>query len=290
VATELPNARALAAGNVAIRRQEFYVPLENNLFRAAAAAGLFGDRQTYVNGIPAGSAGTDVRTEVGVVDVGPDLQLLANPGEAFPALMVGSHWGLEDASCPERPNPPTPTWHATARFRFQVGLADDLLGYLIPAWGFATQPGAFPTTCVTDQNDKDQRGHQHKLETESVGPTGANAVAQNLTALLDQTGTQHARIAPGRFVLADGTMSRSPQGAVGVWVDDGSAGGLLVAVDGVAGFGARPADQHGTFIDYDAASQTAPDLLTHGMVSGGRQWFIDVYPDVTGPALGGAHA
>ena len=164
-----------------------------------------------------------------------------------------------------------------------------MLGYLIPAWGFATQPGVFPTTCVTDQDDKDQRGHQHKLETESVGPAAANAVAEDLAALLDQTDAQHARIAPGRFVLADGTLSRFPQGAVGIWVDDGSARGLLVAVAGIAGFGDRPADRHGTFIDYDAASQTAPDLLTHGMAGGGLQWFVDVYPDVTGPALGGAH-
>ena len=48
-----------------------------------------------------------------VVDVGPDLQLLANPGEAFPALMVGSHWGIEDASCPDRPNPPVVIKHIT---------------------------------------------------------------------------------------------------------------------------------------------------------------------------------
>jgi hypothetical protein len=290
VAAQLPNAKSLTPGTVAIRRTEFYVPLENNLFRAAAAAGLFGERQTYIAGVPAGAAGTDLRTEVGAVDVGPDLQLLANPGEAFPALMVGSHWGIEDASCPERANPPVPTWHAHARFRFQVGLADDLIGYLIPAWGFATQPGAFTTTCVTDQDDKDQRGHQHKLETESVGPTAANVVAQQLTALLDAAPQPGTKILPGRFIQPDGTLTRSPAGAVGMWLADGSPDGLIVAVDGVEGFGARRVDRSATFMDYDGAAQPAPDLLTHGM--GGRQhrWFVDVYPDVTGPALGGAHA
>ena len=46
----------------------------------------------------------------------------------------------------------------------------------------------------------------------------------------------------------------------------------------------------GPFIDYDATAQTAPDLLTHGMTVGSTHWFIDVYPDVTGPALGGARS
>ena len=44
-------------------------------------------------------------TSVSVLDVGPDLQFIANPGEAFPALMLGGPWGIEDASCPNRAEP-----------------------------------------------------------------------------------------------------------------------------------------------------------------------------------------
>jgi hypothetical protein len=205
--------------------------------------------------------------------------------------MVGSHWGLEDASCPDRPNPPVPTWHATSRYRFQVGLADDMLGYLIPAWGFSTQPGVFTTTCFNDSNDKDPRGHQHKLETESVGPTGANLVAQHLSDLLDTEPGRHAGMRPGRFVRADGTLSRSPIGAVGVWLEgsDNSGTGLLLGADGVQAFGARAVDNHGQFIDYDAVAQTVPDLLTHGMTVDGWPVYVDVYPDVTAPTLGSSH-
>jgi hypothetical protein len=291
VAANLANAGRLRPGSVDIRRDEFYVPLENNLFKAAAVAGLFGDRQTFAAGIPVGPLGPDVRTEVGVVDVGPDLQLLANPGEAFPALMVGSHWGVEDASCPDRPNPPTPTWHSNATYRFQVGLADDMLGYLIPAWGFSTQPGVFSTTCFNDQDDKDPRGHQHKLETESVGPTGANRVAEHLSDLLDAQPGRHAGIRPGRFVRADGTLSRSPVGAVGLWLEGPENGGtgLLLGANGVRAFGARSVDGRGQFIDYDAVSQGSPDLLTHGMTLSGRPVYVDVYPDVTAPTLGSSH-
>jgi hypothetical protein len=291
VAAQLPTARRLRPGRVDIHRDEFYVPLENNLFKAAAVAGLFGDRQTFLAGVPVGPLGPDVRTEVGVVDVGPDLQMLANPGEAFPALMVGSHWGVEDASCPDRPNPPVPTWHAESRYRFEVGLADDMLGYLIPAWGFSTQPGVFTTTCFNDQNDKDPRGHQHKLETESVGPTGANLVAEHLSELVDAQPGQHAGISPGRFVRADGTLSRSPVGAVGVWLEGSDHGGtgMLLGTNGVRAFGARPVDGHGQFIDYDAVTQGSADLLTHGMTVNGSTVYVDVYPDVTAPTLGASH-
>ena len=288
VAAQLPNTRRLRPGRVDIRRDEFYVPLENNLFKAAAVAGLFGDRQTFLAGVPVGPLGPDVRSEVGVVDVGPDLQLLANPGEAFPALMVGSHWGIEDASCPDRPNPPVPTWHAQAAYRFRVGLADDMLGYLIPAWGFSTQPGVFTTTCFNDQNDKDQRGHQHKLESESVGPTGGNLVAEHLSGLLDAGHAPTADIRSGRFVHPDGTLSRSALGAVGLWVAGPEHGGtgLLFGVQGIRSFGSRPVDGRGQFIDYDAVSQSGPDLLTHGMAVGARHMYIDVYPDVEAPAVG----
>ncbi|MBV8979933.1 MAG: hypothetical protein JO086_03445, partial [Acidimicrobiia bacterium] len=201
-----------------------------------------------------------------------------------------SHWGVEDASCPDRPNPPVPTWHASSTYRFRVGLADDMLGYLIPAWGFSTQPGVFATTCFNDQSDKDPRGHQHKLESESVGPTAANLVAQHLSAVLDAQRGQHAVIRPGRFVRADGSLSRSPVGAVGLWLSSAAPGGsgLLLAAGRTRLFGSYWVDGHGQFVDYDAVTQTAPDLLTHGMVVAGRTYYVDVYPDVTAPALGSA--
>ena len=91
VMAQVQHATAIPAGAVSLQQKELYAPLENNLFRAAAAAGLFGDRQTYVDGgVPAGRAGNELLTEVEVADLGPDLQLIGNPGEAFPALMLGA--------------------------------------------------------------------------------------------------------------------------------------------------------------------------------------------------------
>lgn len=247
VASASGTTSALRAGPVRLRRDRFDVPLENNLFKAAFVAGIFGQRQA--SGLFA------FRTSVAVVDVGPELQLLANPGEAFPAIMLGSPWGRGDASCPDRPNPPVPTWHASARWRFQVGLADDMIGYLLPPWAFATQPGVYLTTCTTDANDRDSKGHQHKLEDESVGPTAGALVAEHLTALL---GPGRATITAGRFVRADSSLSGSPIDAVGVRLADG---------------------EHltGTFVDFDGASQAGPDVNTRGISTGGNTVFVDVY-------------
>jgi hypothetical protein len=274
VMAQAPHATALPPGTVSLRRRQLYVPLENNLFKAAAAAGLFGERQTYVDGgIPAGRAGNELLTEVNVADIGPDLQLIANPGEAFPALMLGSPWGIDQAGCPERPNPPVPTWHARARFRFQVGLADDMIGYEIPPWAYSSQPALFVTsygddlTCVNDSTDKDPKGHQHKLETEGIGPTGSAMVAGALTDLLSQEPDPAASMVRGRFIQPDGSLTRTAAGAVGIWI---AGVGKIFAGHGGA-----------TFMDYDGAAQPGgPDITTRGMRdSSGHRWYQDVYPD-----------
>lgn len=293
VMAQAPQATPVTAGAVSVSRRELYVPLENNLFRAAAAAGLFGQRQTYVNGVPAGRAGNQLLTEVNVADLGPDLQLIGNPGEAFPALVLGSPWGIDRAGCPERPNPPIPTWHARARFRFQVGLANDMIGYEIPPWAYSSQPGVFTTsygddlTCVNDSSDKDPQGHQHKLETEGIGPTGSAMVAGALTDLLSQQPDRGVRVVSGRFIQPDGALTRTAEGAVGVWLADSTK---VLAVHGVTAFGDRKVDGTATFMDYDGVAQSgSPDITTRGMSQSGRRWYVDVYPDVSGPLLGHAH-
>jgi hypothetical protein len=312
VADHVGGATALAPGAISVRRDVFDVPVENHAFQAAFAAGLFGKREAVPCSTP--SSATCVHTEVSATRVGPDLQLLGNPGEAFPALMLGSPWGIEEASCPDsdsidRSNPPVPTWHARSPFRFQIGLSDDMIGYEIPAWGYSTIPGIFSTSCVDDQDDKDQRGHQHKLETEGVGPTGSNEVAQHLTALLDENPDPAASVRRGRYVYADGTLSRRPQrstgsgteDAVAVWLaDPGSdtlspGSGRIVALDSVGFFGSRPVDDTGSFMDYDGISQAAtPDITTRGMLvrgSGGavlRRFYLNLYPALSGGPLGAA--
>jgi hypothetical protein len=299
VLAALPQLQDLSFGPVLAERQEFTVPLENNLFLAAAEAGLFGDRQLYTNGQPTGRTGDSVLTEVGIIDIGPGLQLLAHPSESFPALAVGSPWGIDEASCPgdpsdpiDRANPEVPTWHARAPHRIQIGLANDLIGYLIPAWGWSTMPGVNESTCFNDQDDVDPRGHQHKLETESVGPTAGNIIANKLAAALDQRPDPVAHIRLGRFVLPDGMLSRRAAGAVGVrlarpgstTLDPCEDTFLALSLDPVGGL---TPDQVGGFMDFDGQAQAAPDLLTRGMWTGtspaapDARYYVNVYPTLT---------
>jgi hypothetical protein len=298
VLTALPDAHDLRPGKLAFKREQFTVPLENNAFKAAAAAGLFGDRPTYEAGAPAGRAGTDLQTDASVFEAGPDLQLIGNPGEAFPALMVGSPWGIEDAPCPSRANPPVPTWNATAAYRFQVGLADDMIGYMSPPWAFTDVAGIYagPPECQNDQDDVDSKGHKHKLETEGVGPSAGGFVAERLTGLLKQQGADPAAsISQGRFVYADGKVGRRPEDAVGVWV--AGKPGTLYALPGVTGFGSRAVDGTARMMDYDGAEQPGSgDVTTRGALlyacdgSVARRVYLDVYPalQVPAPKLGAA--
>jgi hypothetical protein len=317
VARDVGGAQKLGAGPVRSKRDIFFAPLENNLFKAAAAAGLFGKRQLYTRGVPTGRTGRDLRTSVATVDVGPGLQFIANPGEAFPALMLGGPWGIEDAGCPERPNPPVPTWHAYAPNRFQIGLADDMIGYEEPAWAFSSLPGAFnyygppdnggPATCVNDVDDHDPRGHQHKLETEGAGPTASNLVASNLTRLLDSHPDRTAHVRAGRYLFRDGSTSRRPvrngsgggtQSAVAVWLATPGSGrlsrdsGKIVALPGIRAFGNRRVDATGHFMDYDGRPQPGPGITTRGMLSGrpdaNARYYLRVYPSLAADRLGPA--
>jgi hypothetical protein len=310
VASALTNAEPVALGPIDGRRTEFCAPLENNLFRAAFEAGLFGEREGYTDCQPTGRAGNEVHTSVGVLDIGEELQFIVNPGEAFPALMLGGPWGIEDASCPNRENPPVPTWHARAKYRFQVGLGDDLIGYEKPAWSFLYDtPGSFTPT---DGCTSDPHGHSHALEDEAVGPVAGNMVAENLTALLDRDPDPAAEIRRGRYVKEDGTLTDAytapldqgapghfPTDAAAIWLADpgsttldAAAGspdsGTIVALDGIASFGDRPVDANGKFMDFDGARQPGgADVTTRGMLvtaSDGRvqrRYYVDVYPALT---------
>lgn len=290
VLAALPAAAELSFGPIVGDQIEFFVPLENNLFQAAGAAGIFGDRQLYTAGQPTGRVGNELLTGATVIDVGPDLQMLGHPSESFPALSVGSPWGIEEASCPDRPNPEVPTWHAHARHRVQIGLANDLIGYMIPAWGWATDPGVALTTCTIDESTgNDPAGHKHKLESESAGFTAGNIVANQLAALLDQRPDPVAQIRPGRFVLPDGTLSRRAAGAIGVRLAAPGSTTLDPCADTFVALTSEPVggltpDAVGGFIDFDGQPQGGPDLLTRGMWTGvdastpAARYYVNVYP------------
>jgi hypothetical protein len=309
VASELDQgSRRVRPGPVDGRRTEFCVPLQNQLFAFLASIGTFGERHLYTDCVDTGTVGNELKTSVAVLGVGPDLQFLVNPGEAFPGLVLGNPYGIEDASCDNLANPPVPTWHASAPFRFQVGLGDDMLGYEKPAWSFWDPDAYLPAdTCATDPHN-----HHHGLEDEAVGPAASNAVAEHLTALLDQSPDPTAKIRLGRFVKADGSLTDAyttpddagtpghfPTDAVAIWLAapgqttlNATRGrpdsGTIVALRDVRAFGGRPVDANGDFMDFDGADQPAgPDVDTRGMLVCGskgtvrKRYYVNVYPALT---------
>ncbi|HVU72653.1 MAG TPA: hypothetical protein VHE83_06815, partial [Mycobacteriales bacterium] len=302
VVSRLPKGVDVTPGTVRTTRAVFDTPLQNNLFRGAAALGIFGTRSLYTAGEPTGRVGTDLRTNVSLVDIGPQLQIVGWPGEAFPALALGSRWGIDEASCPQRPAPPIPLWHAHAQHRFQMGLAGDLLGYLEPPWAWSTDAGVIVDTCYDDPSTgRDPRGHPHKLETESVGPQSAADAATHLTALLDADGIDPiATIHRARFLTASGAVTRDPASAVALWVaasDDATTLGAkdpIVALAGITSFGTHAVTATGVPMDGNGHTVAAGDrqirgfaqIDAHGTVV--RRYYADVYPALAATSPGAA--
>jgi hypothetical protein len=307
---------------------QFVVPLQNQLFIAAFGAGIFAHHtaqsvQPCVDS--AGAARTCFLTEVGFVDFGPQLQMLANPGEAYPALIEGHPFGEEEISCPERAEPPTPAWHATAAHHLEMGLADDMLGYEIPAPGWFADPAVYDDNACpagaqaqSDPSaDYDRFNNYHKLESESVGPDTGNEVAQHLAVLGDcaASGTlgscdgapQVCRdgsdrdILPGRFLLAGGGLTRRGRDSpAGLWVVPCGASaltpgtGTIIGMGGVTAFGSTPVDATGVFMDFDGRPQAGgPTIDTRGMLvthpdGSVTRYFVDPYPPLSGSSPGPA--
>ncbi|TMK50187.1 MAG: hypothetical protein E6G59_10275 [Actinobacteria bacterium] len=301
VVSALSSAETIAPHTLTAKIDRFVVPLQNQLFIAAFATGLFAHRTAATTSVCLDASHLPrpcFLTEVGMVDFGPQLQMLVNPGEAYPALIQGSPFGVEQMSCPGRAQPPVPAWHASAAHKLEMGLGDDMIGYEIPgpAW-FADPAVVVDPSCPLSAQfqsdptaDYDRRNEYHKLESESTGPDGGSIVATHLAALAASFGGATRTITPGRFLMSSGMLTRrGADGPVGMWLTSG----VIVAVPGVAAFGSTPVTYHGVFMDFDGRAQSGPDINTRGMLVFGRhgavmRFFMDQYPMVNQGAFGAA--
>jgi hypothetical protein len=300
------------------------VKLENNLFLAAAAAGLFPDRPLYADpactvgaqtGGPstssppasqtssAGTAPTWLKSDVGVVTVGP-IQLAYSPGEVFPFTETRGPIDAaqmpfptdcydpvtSDFSCGS-PLPMTPWISAEMNkpYRFLVGLGQDMIGYLSPPGNFVGTQGEVaeqPWLAYESTGQSGDRfGHGHADDAESPGPYAGLAVTTALHQLL--ASSPGSKVEPGLYLDATGRLSDSPfasasfSGAVGVEVVPATGGAhqkLLIGrnASGWATFDALP--DPGT-----AGTSLAYSVRTGGVVlNTGRPLLVDVFA--------GAHA
>jgi hypothetical protein len=134
-----------------VRSSTLFLPLDNDRFRIAEAAGIFSDRRPlYTQGKPdsaveertisnhtvRAASGRDLLTEIDAVElkVGPRLlaEFVTVPGEAFPELVNGGIVRFPGADFPDATMETPVRQLLQSPYPFVLGLGNDELGYLIP--------------------------------------------------------------------------------------------------------------------------------------------------------------
>lgn len=189
------SAERVNVDSIAIRKSALFVPLQNDRFRTAAAAGVFAGRKPlYTDGRPDKStvakevpgagkiqipAGHDIQTEVGYVQFRSHgravAEIVAIPGEIYPELTNGGITRYPGADFLDAPFEPTLRAQLKSKYQFIFGLANDELGYLIPKAEWDDEP---PWLL-----NRPQRWYG---EINSAGPDCAGAVLRALTGLIEQ--------------------------------------------------------------------------------------------------------
>ncbi len=175
------------------RTRTFFVDVQNTGFHIAISQGLFdreGENFDPTRPIVPGENEPDLRTEVTVIDVGR-VQMITAPGELDPVLFLGGYDGTYtppgvEIVDPANPNPPDlsrapegPYLRDLARSDAEhvwlLGLTNDFLGYLIPAYDYVLDE----TTPYLEEAPGD-----HYEETNSVGANGWPTIEAQMRALL----------------------------------------------------------------------------------------------------------
>lgn len=189
----LKNGSQVEIDAVSIRRQTVDVPIENQLFRAAVAAGVFADRRPlYTDGrADAGmetrdvpgvgriqvATGHDIRTEVDFVQLRSGNSTVAEiatvPGEIYPELVNGGVTRYPGADFPDASIESALRGEFSARYQFILGLGNDEIGYLIPKAEWDSQPPWLNNAATPWYG-----------EVNSVGPDAAGAVLNVLAQLM----------------------------------------------------------------------------------------------------------
>ena len=193
-------AQTFETMRLGVRVRQLWASVENRRYHVAIASRLF-DRQGYHfdEKLPINADNQpDIKTEIGILDLGP-AQMLAFPGEVHPELVIGMAPENTPAPYvrvdPTNKNPPklasAPANGHTrqladpaARFHWTLGLANDEMGYLVPAWNFELDP--------SDPYYNEAPG-DHYEETNSVGPRVESEVIEPLRDMLKNTKTPIAR-------------------------------------------------------------------------------------------------
>jgi hypothetical protein len=158
-ARALMQAETVIPDALTFKASIFSIPLKNERFLAAEAAGVFGDRRplnsqgkaipSRVEGERRGQAVTQARwqsilTEIDYIELkaGPRLvaEFVTIPGEAFPEVVNGGVERYPGADFPEASLETPVTTILKSRYQFILGLGNDEIGYIIPKAEWDEQP------------------------------------------------------------------------------------------------------------------------------------------------------
>jgi hypothetical protein len=310
-------ARALDAGEpsrsstIAFARTSLFVTLDNVLFKAAGAAGVFTYKKIYMNGVeqpqaPNGSEnGDQVKTDIGWFQIG-DGQFVTTPGELFPFTYARDFSGVDDLAVPEFGPPHGWVMAAmTAKWRFIEGLGEDMVGYIFPR----SNAVGVPTTDNPEPDDTDRFGCGHSDDGEAANAAAGDVLNDALLPLLPVPPLRRnplEQIRAGRYIWSDGSLHRSPMGegrhgcddATRVFTPapDGGAIGVWVLPAGVTEFARGvgkiyrlrpsalgPVRHSAHWMDLRGQAADVPSTQTRGVRLGRkRKIWIDVFPETTG--------
>jgi len=150
------------------------LPVENAMFQMVMGLKIF-DRPTYDYNpnLPIDKTNQPkIKTEIAVIRVGP-VTFFSMPGEAAPETLVGGYDGSKSYGIkivdPNNKNPPKLTKapkgpylkaRVPGKYKFFLGLGNDEIGYIVPAYNFVL--GSPPYM--------DEAPGDHYTETNSLGP------------------------------------------------------------------------------------------------------------------------
>lgn len=177
---------------LALRSDEFFVPVENYAFQAMFLVGVF--ERALFNYDESADLDDDNRPEVltgmDYLELGP-VSMLTVPGELAPEVAIGGYDGSrvhttqDDFIDPDNPNPPdvdaAPEGpylkdRMSGEHQWIIGLGNDELGYLIPPYDYELHPDA-PYISEPEGD--------HYEETNSIGPSATPRVEEQAGRLLD---------------------------------------------------------------------------------------------------------
>jgi hypothetical protein len=199
--------RALARGEPGIpsvliaRSSTFFLPLSNDRFRAALAAGVFGERRPLFTagkrdpGVAERevehqtvryATGHDLQSEVDYVALRAGSRILAEfvtiPGEIFPELVNGGITRYPGADYPDASLEVPVRPLLKSKYQFLIGLGNDEMGYIIPKAEWDELPPWL------NNNPRAYYG-----EINSPGPETAPAISHALAELIRGTAAPNVK-------------------------------------------------------------------------------------------------